>query len=340
MRFISQAVPRILKRALLGCSLIAAIVALASTVVSAQQPPASPAEVVFGTIGPSATEWPFYIADQMGYFREEGLKITVVTGGSPTNVALALATGGTNIASDGTDAFIAAAGRGLPIRIIATYFRPMAFSLVTQPTISTWAELTGQSIALGPKQGGLAIIALRRILEKQHLHEDQFTLAGGGSSSLRYAALQSGNVQAAFLGQPWDLIAQAAGYHVLASAPDFFREEWSFSALAVQSAWGNANKPTVAKVLRALKRGVNYGYEHRERAISILVAATHTNKAIAESAYDANFGKLKSWDRNLGTNTTGIQNVAREMLKAGDITALPNIGELVDATFGRAALGH
>jgi hypothetical protein len=45
---------------------------------------------------PGSGNWPVYIADQQGFFRAQGLNVSIVTSGSNVNTINMLATGATN----------------------------------------------------------------------------------------------------------------------------------------------------------------------------------------------------------------------------------------------------
>lgn len=289
-------------------------------------------EVVFGNLAPSASEWPIYLADEGGFFRAEGLHVTVVAGGGPTNVVSALASGGTNVADDGTDSYIAAVAHGLPIRMVMPVFQTMPYQLIVQPSITSFDQLKGKSVVLGTKKDVTAI-AFYKMAEAHHLKDTDFSLIVGGTSNARYAALISGNVQGAMLSQPFDLLANAKGMKTLASGSDYFKNNWVFTCMAVNVPWANAHRDVTVRLIRAFKRAIAYGYTHKEQAVTALVDATHVDRGIAEQAYDLDFGRWKAFDPNMRLNASAVENIAKIMQQEGDITSVPGISELYDASY-------
>jgi len=324
-------------RMVIKVAIFAVVVALSGSIASAQT--AAPlTEVLYGVLGPSASEWPLYIARDQGFFRDQGLTLTIVAGGSPTNVAQAIATGAVNIASDGTDAIIAGVAHGLSMKIVGSTFTTMPYQVITIPSITTWAQLKGSTIALGPKKGGVAAMAFYRMIGTHHLKESDFELLGGGSSSARYAALISGNVRAALLSQPFDILAESKGMRVLASGSDYLKN-WVFTVAAVNTAWAATNRLVIVGFLRALRMGVAYGYSHRDSAISTLVAATNVSKTVAEQTYDLDFVKWHAFDRNLDVPRTALQNVGDVMIEQGSLAKLPSMSDIFDPSYSAEA-GH
>lgn len=82
-------------------------------------PLSPPVNVVVGTIG-SASDIGFFIAQERGYFKAEGLEVKIELLGSATKMMPALATNDLQVASGGLNAgLINAIARDIPLRIVA-----------------------------------------------------------------------------------------------------------------------------------------------------------------------------------------------------------------------------
>ena len=311
----------------------AAALVVAAPAARAQTPPLTP--VTFAIISSNASEWPVLIAEQQGFFRNEGLDVSIISGGSPQNVMNAIATHAANLGDTGSDTAIAAIAHGLAVKIVAPVFTVNPFVLVVPASIKSWNDLRGKSIALSTKQDVTAM-AFASMAAKNHAKMDDFSVIVSGASSARYAALASGNVQGAMLSQPFDLEAEANGMHALATSYDTMKD-WVFKTVTVNSAWGTANRATSVKVLRALRDAIRFGYAHRDPTVAVLVAATHANPAIAQRTYDVDFGKWRAFEPSLKMNERGLLNVARAQVAFGVLTTLPKIGDLYDGSFAAAA---
>jgi NitT/TauT family transport system substrate-binding protein len=301
----------------------------------AQTPPLIP--VSFALIGPNASEWPVFIAKAQGFFKDEGLDVTIITAGSPPNVMNAIASGGAQLGDTGSDTAIAAIARGLGVKIIAPIFTTNPFVLTVPAAVKSWNDLRGKTVMLATKQDVTAM-AFGSMAAKNHLKMDDFSIVVAGDSSARYAALTSGNAQGAMLSQPFDLEAEANGMHALDTSYDTMKE-WVFKTVSVNSAWAAANRPVVIRVLRALRSAIRFGYAQRDATVAVLVDATHAKDAIAQRSYDVDFGTWKAFEPNLKMNETGLLNVAKAQVAFGALTAVPKIGDLYDGSFA-AALGR
>ena len=190
---------------------------------------------------------------------------------------------------------------------------------------------------LGTKKDVTAIAFYKMADVSAHLKDTDFSLIVGGTSSARYAALISGNAQGAMLGQPFDLLAEQKGMKVLASGQDFFKNDWMFTAVAVNTQWAAGHRDLVVHMLRGLRNGINWCYTHKDGAVAALVNVAHVDRAIAEQAYDVDFTKWQAFDRQQRIDMPAVQNIASIMVQQGDISAAPSMDSLFDLSFAADA---
>jgi NitT/TauT family transport system substrate-binding protein len=287
-------------------------------------------------IGPSSSDWPLYIAQQEGFFRQEGLNVNIILGGTPPNTTSIFASGGADIISNGTDSELAAISHQIPMKIIATMFVPMPYRLMTSPSITTWAQLKGKTIILATKQDVTAIF-MHRLADAQHLDMNaDFSIVLGGSSSVRYAALISGNVQGAVLSQPYDLLAETQGMHVLAQAADTIKA-WLFDGIAVNPSWAAAHRSEVVRFLRALRKATDYGYTHEQQAVDIIIGITHVEPAIAHKAYALDFGTWRAFNRSGRVDPKWIGAVMDSVVGLGVIPRALPLDDVFDPSYAAEA---
>lgn len=293
-------------------------------------------EVNYALLAPSASEWPLYLAEKEGFFRQEGLKVTIVSAGSPPGVVNQLASNAVQLGDNGTDSYNAAIARGLPIKIVAPQFRVNPYALIVGPSIKTFGDIKGKSIVVGTKQDVTAL-ALAAMLQKHGMKIGDVTMIVGGNSGARYAAVSSGHVDGAMLSQPFDILAESKGMRSLESAYDVL-PDWSFTTIAVNTKWAAANRPTVVKVLRAMRKAIEWGYTHREQAVADLIEWTHVDRTVAEKSYDADWVRWKAWDPKMQLSPSGLRNVAQAQVQFGALTAVPALQTVYDPSFVAEAL--
>lgn len=295
----------------------------------------TPATVNYGILNYTGAEWPLILAQDEGFFKKAGLTVNVVSLSTPPNVINALASGAVNVGEDGTDSIIAAVTHNLPLKIVAPIFAADPYSLVVSPSITSIDQLKGKTIMLGTKQDVTAI-TLAAMLKPYHLTLDDFSIVVAGSTPARYQALLSGNAQGSMLLQPFDLLAESQGYHVLGSSGRDTLKNWLFTTLAVNTSWGAANKPAVTAMIKALRDGVQYGATHKAEAIKTLIAYTKTTPEIAEKTYNLYFGQWKVFDDSTVT-AAQLDDIAKQQIAFGVIPKAPTFADLYDGSYAAAA---
>ena len=250
--------------------------AMVSAVAAPARAQSALPEITFGILTPTAAEWPLYLADTQGFFKAEGITVTIVNGNSPPNVINQVATGGVDMADNGCDSELVAIQKGLPIKIITSMFNVNPYSLVVAPSVKSWADLKGKAIELGTKQDVTAI-ALGSMAEAQKLKLDDFNIIIGGNSTARYAALSGLVACKARCSRSRTIsIAESKGFTILGTASDTIKD-WAFTCVAANNAWAAKNRPLVLKFARALSKGdFAYSYTHKAEAVAVLVAQTQS----------------------------------------------------------------
>lgn len=325
-------------RTLIHLLAITALAGLIAGPTAAQsQVPAAPVEVTYSNLGPSSGAWPLFIAEHEGYFRDEGIKYVNVPFNNPQDVANAVASNATNLGDVQTDTGIDAVAHNLDIRIITGTETTVPYRLVVLPTITSWPQLKGITVSLGSRNGS-TILAYKRMLKMHHVDDSDFSIMVAGNSTLRLAALKTGQVQATMLAQPFDFLAVSQGMHVLADSSEVMGKDWVFSSMLINNTWGNANRATVVRFLRAYRRAIQFGYAHRDETVAILMPMTHSDRDTAEKTYDLTFTKWKAFDRNLHTDTNALMAVGRALVDFGNITKVPAINEMYDGSYAAAAV--
>ena len=239
-------------------------------------------EVSVAIVTPAASELTLFIADKQGFFREEGLHVTLVAAGSPANVVNLVGTGSAGLAVSSTDSMMGGMVHGFPMKFIAPGFGADPYTLVTAPAIGTWQQLKGKTVLLGQKLD-VTGISFARMAAAHGMKMDDFDIAVSASTTARYAGVLSGQVQATMLNQPYDILAQAKGMRVLAASRDYVKN-WMFQGIAANTSWLATNRPVAVHFLRALHKAIAFGYAQPDAAVATLVASTNIDPDVGKKA--------------------------------------------------------
>jgi ABC-type nitrate/sulfonate/bicarbonate transport system substrate-binding protein len=312
-----------------------AAVALLFALAAAWRAPAlaqpAPLDVTLAMNAPGSGNWPVYIADQQGFFRDEGLHVTTVVSGSNTATINLIASGDANVGLDGSDIEIEAIAHGLPLKIVAPEFGPNPYTVVAAAAVANWGELKGKTIVTGSLQD-VSSLTFFKLAAAQHLERKDFSIINSPSSSSRYEALLSGTVQATVLSQPFDILAQEHGFHVLAIGSDTLKA-WADTCFAANAKWAAANHVTLVHFVRALKKAVRYGYANPDAAVTALVKATNIAPGTARKAYDVDFTQRRVFDINERIDLkAGLQAMGATIVEAGAAASMPPVDAVFDPT--------
>ncbi len=238
------------------------------------------------TPGPSILSLPFRIAEEEGFYKEEGLNVEFITMATGAGVQ-ALIAGNVDASQILGLTLRAAINHGAPLKIAMVFNDRPTYWLTTTKEITSFDDLRGKIVA-SSSPGASSDALLQRLLEKHGLvPRKDVTIVYIGGSSVAYQALVRGSVPAAVLVSPFEALAQQAGFRELA---DFGKEElgpFLGGGVSVSDKFLRERPNTVARLIRATWRGLRVLKTNRKLSSSILSKFLNLRPDVAESVYDA-----------------------------------------------------
>jgi NitT/TauT family transport system substrate-binding protein len=148
---------------------------------------------------------------------------------------------------------------------------------------------------------------------------DKVDFLFAGSTTARFAALQSGAVDAAILTAPLLFRAEDAGYTNLGLAMDVAKDI-PFTAYSVNRTWASANQAAVKGFLAGCLASVSWFYDtaNRDEAIKILMEAAKTPQADAARSYDF-FQKIQFFARDGKIAPSQLTKTVQLLRQLGDL---------------------
>jgi ABC-type nitrate/sulfonate/bicarbonate transport system substrate-binding protein len=243
--------------------------------------------VIMGSVGSSsANSWATYVAVEKGLFAAAGIIPDIVHAQSNAGVIQQLAAGSLNMSNNsGLVDPIRASEKGAPVAILRVEIQRPPYSLLAKPAIKTMKDIKGKLVSVGgPKD--ITRIYVDRMLEAGGVKSGEFDMAYAGATSARFAALQSGAVDAAILTPPFNFAAQSAGFTNLGNVNEYV--DMPFAGIAVNAKWAEANKATAEKIVGVYNQSIAWLYDpkNRSEAVQILNKVSKLKIEDAEKAYD------------------------------------------------------
>ncbi len=158
-----------------------------------------------------ADELPFWIADESGMFKAQGLDVAL-TNLSSSDGFPALISGQTQLASIGAPEMVAGAASGGQVSYLATLTPVFTYELFAK--VNSAQELKGKRIGITSTSGSL-YIATVEALQQLGLQPSDVALTPLGSVTNVNNALVAGTIDAAMSHPPTTTQLEAAGYHSL-----------------------------------------------------------------------------------------------------------------------------
>ena len=208
-----------------------------------------------------STGLPFVIAEEKGFFKSEGLNAVSVVMQNQVVVNGVVAR---QVDYGGTFSnFVGAALSGLPVRIVMAVMDGSDHYLVTSSNIKRVEDLKGKKFGISSFGGtphSEAVMILRKF--GMNPEKDVTFLQIGGSSS-RYAALDSGSIDAAMLVPPFNKLAAKRGFNEILS----FNEIMSIplGGLTVHTQRIKEKPDEIVRMIKAMLKGVNYIRNNQSR---------------------------------------------------------------------------
>jgi ABC-type nitrate/sulfonate/bicarbonate transport system substrate-binding protein len=163
---------------------------------------------------------PFFVARDHGFFQQEGFNAEMVVMPASLNIKVLLAGDIQYAATIGSA--VAAAIRGINVRVVMLFVDRPLQDLVGAPGINSIAELQGKVVAISSR-GGLQDIIMRRMLTQSKLDLNQITIITIPGQTAMISALKTKRVAAAMLNPPFNFLAYREGLHNLGFSGNYVR---------------------------------------------------------------------------------------------------------------------
>ena len=248
--------------------------ALALPAFAAAQTPVTLRYIYF----PGTDLLPTFAGIAKGFYAREGLTLALTPTPGSVYQFQHLSAGDFDLAFTAMDNIIAYdEGQGQaplpnPADFVAILGGDNAFlRLYTRADIASFADLRGKTLAVDALTTGFAFV-LRSVLEKNGVHDGEYTLQPLGGTPARYAALLDGSVAATILNAPFDLLGNAHGLKQLGDVNATIGP-YQGVVTAVRRSWLAANPAAATGYVRGTLAGLRWMYDpaNHDEAVQLLV---------------------------------------------------------------------
>lgn len=248
-------------------------------------------KIVAGMVAHGPPQWPQYVAEEFGWFKQDNIDLQLVTVGGG-GVAQVVA-GSLDITHSGYPDFARAALHGAPVRIVLSDFIGSPYAVFAKKDLKSIADLKGKLISIGGPND-ITLIYIKPFLASAGLQTSDVDFVYAKAAADRFAALVSGAVDAAILNPPTSFEAISAGLSKLGDTKPYAKGI-PFTVWGANTQWATSHRDALVAFARDYKRAVAWLYDptNKERAIAILVKHAHQKPDDSRKAYDYLVQNLK-----------------------------------------------
>ena len=273
----------------------------------------------------------FPLAQQKGFFKEEGLdaEIVLITGPSGRS---ALMSGDIDYYS--TIAFmVQSAVSGLPVKVVAAYVNCPPFLLMSRPEFKAAQDLKGKTMGIGAPPGSSPDVIARLALKHLGLNpEKDMKFVYLNSHERTFLALEQGLYAAGLIPPPFDVQGKKLGLNALVRAAEILTYPEDGLIATVKKI---KEKPDeVKRVIRAGIKTVRYIHDQRDGTIQFLMAWQKVDRETASANYDS---AVRSFNDDGSLPEAGLRLIVEEAKKNAKIEREISLSDIADLTILREA---
>jgi NitT/TauT family transport system substrate-binding protein len=279
-----ETIMRIARSAFASALVLTLTIVLATIVLAVAAPGAAQAQtkVTIGkVVGGDGFHIPTYVALDEGFFKAEGLDVTLVELQPSAQVA-AILSGNLDCApipSGGAQAAL----RGAKITYIVGESLKSQWTVTTRTDIAKPQDLEGKTLGLG-RPGGADYDEAQAVLHR-FFHMDagkDYKVISFQGEAERIAAMTNNDIQGASLSIPLAVVAEKAGLKVLLRTGDYIPRAggtiWCMQSFVEQ------HPETVKKIIRAIAKAIMYFRTNKEGSIKVMEHQIGSIKSDDEAA--------------------------------------------------------
>ena len=218
----------------------------------------------------------------------------------------------------GLSALFPAREQGLTnLKMILGSFNGTTYTIVGQAKYNRLEQLKGAKLAVSSLTAGSTQV-LKYILKQKGLsYPRDYNLLRTGGTTLRWAALQTQQVDAAILAEPVSIIAIEKGFSNLGDAFKLV-PEYQLSGVWIKDEWAKKNRDVTLRFVRAFHNALTWLHDNRSEAVELLPRITTLQKQYVQTAWET-YTKTQIWPRDGKVNPKGVQIVIDLMAEEGQL---------------------
>lgn len=300
-------------------------------------------EVTLNEVAHSIFYAPMYVAIENGYFEEEGLDISLVTGYGADKTMTAVLSGEADIGFMGPETTVYTYNEGandLVVNFAQLTQRAGNFIVSREPVEDfKWEQLKG-SYVYGGRAGGMPQMVFEYVLKKNNIDPAaDLTIDQSidfGSTAAAFSSSEEANYTVEFEPGATMLEQQNSGYVVASLGVE--SGYVPYTAFSARESFIEENPEVIQSFTNALQKGMNYVNEHSAEEIAAVIAPQFPETDDETiSTIVGRYAEQDTWNTDLIFTEDSYSLLLDILSEAGELSDSPDYELLVNTEFAEAA---
>ena len=327
----------------MATAVVLAVTALPLGVFAAKKDEAKLAKVTLNEVAHSIFYAPQYVAIEEGYFKDEGLDLTLVTGFGADKTMTAVISGEADIGFMGAEASVYAYQEGAtdPVVNFAQLTQRAGNFLVAREEMSDfkWEDLKDKKV-LGGRKGGMPEMVFEYILRKNGLDpQKDLTIDQSidfGSTAAAFTGDTSADFTVEFEPSATALEKEGAGYVVASLGVD--SGYVPYTSYSAKTSYMEKNPEIIQKFTNALQKGMEYVQSHTPEEIAEVIAPQFAETDLdTVTAIVKRYYAQDTWKSNLIFEKESFELLEDILEDSGELSERVSYENLVTTKYAREA---
>lgn len=269
-----------------------------------------------------------WLGFEKGFFSEDGLKTEEIILDDKIS---GLISGDVDFADLNTSQAITATAQGAPFKIVGSMFRTKgAFYLIGAPDINEISDLKGKVVGIAMAGSGLDAYT-RVMLKENGLDPDKdVTLLANGVYQQAYASLQTGQVSATIIHQPFVELAEKEGVGKLLGKGYEYLPTFHTGVLVASDKFIAEHPDELRKIIKAYYKSWTYAKENLDETIEFGSKYVEIDPEILRAVLES---ELEIWANEPSVDINSLNDTQDTQIELGFQEEKYDLTPYIDQSF-------
>ena len=326
----------------LATAVVLAVTALPLGVFAAKKDEAKLAKVTLNEVAHSIFYAPQYVAIEEGYFKDEGLDMTLITGFGADKTMTAVISGEADIGFMGAEATVYAYLEGStdPVVNVAQLTQRAGNFVVGREKEDSfrWENLKGKEV-LGGRKGGMPEMVFEYVLAQKGIDKKDVRINQSIDFGSTAAAFSGGQGDYTIEFEPSATLLEQKGDGYVVASVGTESGYVPYTSYSVRQSYLKTHGETVEKFTRALQKGMDFVQTHTPEEIAKVIAPQFTETELETiTAIVRRYYEQDTWKENLIFEEESFELLQEILEQAGELEKRTPYEELVTTKYAEKAV--